>query len=285
MVCPVWVARTAPETLPRDVPLMPWGLLPHGSPQASPISLATPSPMALSSLFKRKAQGESDTPTVAATAADGVQKIRTRTRQRLIGAVVLVTLGVIGFPLLFESQPRPIPVDIPIEVPAQDKSPALVLPAPKPEAARVQAVPAVASDETVLDVAAAKQPPAVAPSASRSAEVASVTAPAKPAASSPAALPERAAAPVTKPASEPASQPAVEPRFVVQVGAFADPASARDIRLKLEKLGLKTYAQTVDTDAGKRTRVRIGPFTSRAEADKAAARVREAGVTPAVLKL
>jgi DedD protein len=241
--------------------------------------------MALSSLFKRKAQGESDMPTVAATAADGVQKIRTRTRQRLIGAVVLVTLGVIGFPLLFESQPRPIPVDIPIEVPAQDKSLALVLPAAKPEAASAQVVPAVASDETVLEVAAAKQPPTEATSASRSAEVASVTATAKPAASSPAASAERTAAPVTRPASESASQSAAEPRFVVQVGAFADPASARDIRLKLEKLGLKTYAQTVDTDAGKRTRVRLGPFASRAEADKAAARVREAGVTPAVLKL
>ena len=241
--------------------------------------------MALSSLFKRKAQGESDAPTVAATAADGVQKIRTRTRQRLIGAVVLVTLGVIGFPLLFESQPRPIPVDIPIEVPAQDKSPALVLPAAKPEGANAKVVPEVAPDETVLEIAAAKQPSAQAASATRSPEPATVTASAKPVAAPPAASAERAAAPVTRPASESASQSAAEPRFVVQVGAFADPASARDIRLKLEKLGLKTYAQTVDTDAGKRTRVRIGPFPSRAEADKAAARVREAGVTPAVLKL
>ena len=104
-------------------------------------------------------------------------------------------------------------------------------------------------------------------------------------AASPAASAERTAAVVAKPASESASQSAAEPRFVVQVGAFADPASARDIRLKLEKLGLKTYAQTVETGAGKRTRVRIGPFPNRAEADKAAARVREAGVAPAVLKL
>jgi DedD protein len=102
---------------------------------------------------------------------------------------------------------------------------------------------------------------------------------------SPAASAERTSAGVAKPASGSASQSAADGRFVVQVGAFADPASARDIRSKLEKLGLKTYEQTVDTDAGKRTRVRIGPFPNRAEADKAAARVREAGVTPAVLKL
>ena len=245
--------------------------------------------MPLSSLFKRKAQADSEAPKTAATAVDGVQKIRTRTRQRLIGAVVLVTLGVIGFPLLFESQPRPIPVDIPIEVPAQDNSPALVLPAPKPDSAKARLAPSVAADETVIETAPAKEAPsaAVASSvpASKPAEAASFAPSFKPVAASPAASAERTAAVVAKPASESASQSAAEPRFVVQVGAFADPASARDIRLKLEKLGLKTYAQTVETSAGKRTRVRIGPFPTRAEADKAAARVREAGVAPAVLKL
>jgi DedD protein len=78
---------------------------------------------------------------------------------------------------------------------------------------------------------------------------------------------------------------ATAPRFVVQVGAFADPASARGVRLKLEKLGLKTYAQTAETKDGKRIRVRLGPFVSRAEADKAAARARDAGVASVVLTL
>jgi DedD protein len=32
---------------------------------------------------------------------------------------------VIGFPLLFETQPRPIPVDIPIIVPRRDGAPPL----------------------------------------------------------------------------------------------------------------------------------------------------------------
>ena len=245
--------------------------------------------MALSSLFKRKAQADSEAPKTAATAVDGVQKIRNRTRQRLIGAVVLVTLGVIGFPLLFESQPRPIPVDIPIEVPPQDNSPALVLPAPKPDADKARLAPSVAAEETAIETVSAKQPPSAAVaspvSASKPAEAANPAPSSKPVAASPASSADRVAAVVAKPASDSASQSAADPRFVVQVGAFADPASARDIRLKLEKLGLKTYAQTIDTDAGKRTRVRIGPFPNRADADKAAARVREAGVTPAVLKL
>ena len=109
----------------------------------------------------------------------------------------------------------------------------------------------------------------------------------------PAAKPAVASAPVgesrvasapAKPASEGMSA-AAPARFVVQVGAFADPASAREVRLKMEKLGLKTYAQTAETKDGKRIRVRLGPFASRAEADKAAARAHEAGVASVVLTL
>jgi DedD protein len=36
--------------------------------------------------------------------------MRRRARHRLIGAAVLVLIGVVGFPLLFDTQPRPIPV-------------------------------------------------------------------------------------------------------------------------------------------------------------------------------
>lgn len=74
-------------------------------------------------------------------------------------------------------------------------------------------------------------------------------------------------------------------RFVVQVGAFADAAAARETRLKVEKLGLKTYTQVAETSAGKRIRVRAGPFTSRADADKALAKARAAGLTAVVLTL
>ena len=39
-------------------------------------------------------------------------------------------------------------------------------------------------------------------------------------------------------------------RYVVQVGAFTDPGALRDLRAKVEKLGLKTYTQSIDTEAG-----------------------------------
>ena len=58
-----------------------------------------------------------------------VEAARTRARRRLIGAGVLLLAGVIGFPLLFETQPRPLPVDTPIEVRPRDLAAA---PAPAP---------------------------------------------------------------------------------------------------------------------------------------------------------
>ncbi len=63
-----------------------------------------------------------------AAQAQSVEQLRQRARHRLMGAAVLIGLGVIGFPMLFDSQPRPIPVDIPIEIPDRNQGCALVVP-------------------------------------------------------------------------------------------------------------------------------------------------------------
>ena len=73
--------------------------------------------------------------------------------------------------------------------------------------------------------------------------------------------------------------------MVVQVGAYADATKLAEARHKLEALGLKTYTQVVEVDGAKRTRVRVGPFASRADADKAAARIKSAGLPVAILTL
>lgn len=74
-------------------------------------------------------------------------------------------------------------------------------------------------------------------------------------------------------------------RFVVQVGAFADVEAARAVRQRVERLGMKTYTQVVQTAEGRRIRVRVGPYTSRSEADKALSRLTADGLKPAVLTL
>lgn len=234
--------------------------------------------MGLFSLFKRSAPAA---PAVAGgAAAQGVDEARARARRRLIGAVLLLGVGVIAFPLLFETQPRPIPVDIAIEIPRKDGAPPLAVPPPRPAAASKAVAAATPTTESKAEAGREVAAPAVVvPRAEPKAEPkvdAKVVAKAE---TQPIAAAATQPDAVEKPAAE------VAGRFVVQVGAFADAAVAREARLKVEKLGLRTYTQAVDTDNGKRTRVRLGPFTSREEADKAAAKVKAAGLPAAVLTL
>ena len=74
-------------------------------------------------------------------------------------------------------------------------------------------------------------------------------------------------------------------RYTVQVGAYADAQKAREARTTLEKAGFKTYTQEINNADGKRIRVRVGPFTDRAEADKAAEKIKSIKFVAAVLTL
>ena len=94
-----------------------------------------------------------------------------------------------------------------------------------------------------------------------------------------ALLEGKEAAPAPKPAASDSG------RFIVQVGAFADAAKAKETRLKVEKAGLTTYIHVAETPEGKRTRVRVGPFSNRADAEKAAARIRGLDLPAAILTL
>jgi DedD protein len=240
--------------------------------------------MGLFSLFKRPAAAAP----AGVDAAQAVDAARTRARRRLIGAVLLLGVGVIAFPLLFETQPRPIPVDIPIEIPRKDVAPALALPAPRAAAPAV----AAAASRPVLAAEAPKPMPALPviteSKADAGVDVApAVEAPLKAAAKTEAATKPVAAGPAPPPTANATDAKASETpgRFVVQVGAFAEAAMVREARTKVEKLGLRTYTQAVDTESGKRTRVRVGPFASRDEAEQVAARVKAAGLPAAVLGL
>jgi DedD protein len=263
--------------------------------------------MGLLSFLQRKS-GDKPRPPAADTNPDAVQEARTRARRRLIGASVLVVIGVIGFPLVFETQPRPIPVDIPIEIPRKDAAPPLVMPSTQKPAKPVAVAPvepAASSAPTEIVETQADQGREV-PPAAKPASVA--TAAAKPA--EPASKPAVATAkPEPKPEPKPATaapKPAEdgkraqallegkaadkdaakkEGRFVVQVGAFTENAAAHEMRLKVEKLGLKTYAQVAETAQGHRIRIRVGPFNSRDEAEKAQAKIKAAGEPAVVLTL
>ncbi len=236
-------------------------------------------------------------------ATDSVEVVRRRARQRLIGATVLVLIGVIGFPLLFDSQPRPVPVDIAIEIPSRAAvKPGTPIAAP--------AAPATAAPAVVPTVV-----PAVVPAQASLQDKEEIVAPARPASESPPAPAEPAKAPAAAvaPAKDKAQAKAEskadpkpenkaekktetksdsksdaakgEGRVVVQVGAYTDEGKVREVRQKLEKSGFKTYTQVVETSEGKRTRVRVGPFASRTEAEKAAAKIKSLNLPASLLAL
>ena len=106
--------------------------------------------------------------------------------------------------------------------------------------------------------------------------------PAKPA---PKAEVEAEARPDPAMPSAPETTPAVAGRFVVQVGAYNDAERLKVARQKVEKLGYKSYTQDVDTTTGKRTRVRVGPFATRQEAEAVAVKVKGAGLQANILVL
>lgn len=234
--------------------------------------------------------GSAPTPTIDA--------VRRRARHRLIGASVLVAVGVIGFPLLFDTQPRPIPVDIPIEIPARNTpSPAAKAPAAVPAPAAPAAAPAAASggklpmiteeaDAPKAEAAKVEPPKAEAPKPDPVKAEAPKSEPASPTPARPAPTEAARAEALLKGQADPkAASATASARLVVQVGAYAEDDRVRDVRQKLEKAGLKTYVHTATLPEGKRTRVRVGPFDNRAEAEKAAARIKALGLPAAVLTL
>ncbi|RZS58302.1 SPOR domain-containing protein [Sphaerotilus mobilis] len=225
-----------------------------------------------------------------------IEQLRVRARRRLIGAAVLVVLAVVVLPMVFESKPRPVGGPITIEgVRPDGTSAAPIAAAPTPVPAPVS--PPAASAAPVMSSPVAVVPPAAAARPASAADpvaadpVAALSEP-----DPPKVAPKPAEKPVEKPAEKPAAKPVVKPeapksepatatvgkpdgvKFAVQVGAYAEANAVRETRARLDKLGLRSSVQPVTTNEGTRTRVRIGPFATREEAEKAAAQLRAAGL-------
>jgi DedD protein len=259
--------------------------------------------------FKFRFPGRADGQTAQAVQSPGesVESLRRRARHRLIGAAVLLLIGVVGFPLLFDTQPRPVAVDIPIEIPDKTRTKPLTMPAAAATSQPVATAPAVTPAVTQAGPVTEPVKPAPAVPVARAepkeeiiTEMKEPKPVAKPVAKAePKPEPKPAAAVASKSADDgnrarallegkaaPAADKAAETgRFVVQVGAFADAGKAREARMVVERAGLKTYTQVAETADGKRTRVRVGPFSTRAEADKAASKIKGLDLPAAILTL
>jgi len=191
--------------------------------------------------------------------AESVEVLRRRARHRLIGATVLVIIGVVGFPLVFDTQPRPVSVDIAVDIPDRIKTKPMVSASSATKQAPLATDAALSPKEEV--VASAKKEDTPTPATGQ-------------------------ATVESTPVATPTASAAVEgPRFVVQIGAFAEDIKVKEVRLKLEKAGFKTYTNVANTKEGPRTRVRVGPFASKDEAEKIANKIKQLQLQPQVLTL
>jgi len=171
---------------------------------------------------------------MAKAISDDELQLKKRARRRLVGAIALVLLVVVFLPMLLDNEPKPLSQDIAITIP----------PVPAPEA--LPAIP-----EPVPDLAPAAEPAPV------------------PSAPDPAPRVEpKPPAPTPKPAAA-APKPAAAEGFVVQLGAFSNAANATALKNKLIENKFKAYTEAVSSPAGTRTRVRVGPYGSRQEAERA----------------
>ncbi|WP_349291075.1 SPOR domain-containing protein [Comamonas flocculans] len=261
-----------------------------------------------------------------------MEELRRNARHRLMGAALLVLVGVIVFPLVFDTEPRTMAVDVAMDIPDRNTVAPLVVGAAHPPA---EGEPPLANagltpGEEQLQASApraasaAAQPEVDAGAAHKAAPEAAPAAPAQARAEpKPEPKPEPKAEPKPEPKPEPAkSAPAPTPaasseaqraralleghapatvasaaapaaatagqgeRYIVQVGAYADQGKVREVRAQLERAGIKTYAQDIQGKGGVRTtRVRVGPFGSRAEAGKVLERVKGLGLDGVVLTL
>ena len=230
--------------------------------------------------------------------AESVEVLRRRARHRLIGATVLVILGVVGFPLVFDTQPRPVSVDIAVDIPDRIKTKPMVSASSATKQAPLATDAALSPKEEV--VAAAKKEETTSSNAAQSAVAITPTATPAPAKTAePVKTPEPSIKADTKtadttasaktatatPATTTANAATDGPRFVVQIGAFAEDSKVKEVRLKLEKAGFKTYTNVANTKDGPRTRVRVGPFASKDEAEKMASKIKQLQLQPQVLTL
>lgn len=203
------------------------------------------------------------------------------------------------------AEPRPAPASAPepaappVKASAAPKAsaptapPATVAPPPAEPAPSARPASAPASK-----AAASAPAPAKTATPAASARASATTSPTASAASTPAPRREAAASrasAATKPkapASAPAAAAADKPLptvgtaagYYINVGLFAEEANARKAQARLLNEGLPAFRQELDGAKGRRIRVRVGPYDTRAQADAAAESIRAMALEAVVFK-
>jgi len=208
-------------------------------------------------------------------------------KQRLVGAVVLVALGVIFIPMLLEGPNDTL-------VPELEQLPELMDPGPSrpleafPSMDTLPASPdtSVLAADTAPEHEAEASPPQLEPAPEVEPEpemqpapaAAPVPQPVEDASPSPA---PKQAAPTPLPSAAVPEAPAAQPKagplgsWVVQVGSFSSEQNAVGLRDNLRQGGFTTQVEKVRVDGKTHYRVRVGPFLERDQAEQSRRRLAD----------
>ena len=215
-----------------------------------------------------------------------------RLKQRLVGAIVLVSLAVVFVPILFDSSHEPDgelsapPVaEIPERPrdrsasPASDAIEAPETPRLDAEVERERSRPAPVPDAAGRDAPSGALAPG-SPSTSSEAPAstgASGSPASAPRSDSPPARPEPAAGePDDASGKTPAARApaAASDGWAVQLGSFREPKNALALRERLQAGGYSAFVEPGSSARDKLSRVFVGPMPSREQARASAARLR-----------
>ncbi len=198
-------------------------------------------------------------------AQDGQLELKKRARRRLVGAVALALLAVIVLPMVMDQEPKPLNQDIQIRIPSQEAGgpPLSAVAAPQPVAPKPATPPAAATAPSIRPASPEKK-----------SEPLPLPQPVNPVDQAKPTTPEvRSPAPEVK--ADAAKPEALHDQWVVQLGAYQDSGNVKNLLAKIKALGYPSYTERIDTALGPRTRVRCGPFATRAAAEKAQVRLKK----------
>ena len=208
--------------------------------------------------------------------------LKRQARRRLLGAIVLTIMVVVLLPMLLDKEPPAPTQDIELNIPDKDKTGEFVPKMVLPPVTASSAVAQTSAAPTPAPVAVSAAKPVIAPLLDNKPPAAVVVpkVEAKPATEAKPKV-EAVQKPADKLKAEVKSATKKHTGFVVQVGAFAHADAAKKLQEKLSKEGYPSYTE----NAGSKTRVRIGDYTSHAEADKIRQKLEIQGMKPDVVHL
>lgn len=240
---------------------------------------------------------------MASNDSDLQTDLRKRARRRLLGAVALALTAAIVLPVVMDHEPRPPAQDIAVRIPPREGAAPLASPAraaaepedtlqPPPDS---EPAPPPRSEVQAKPVT----PPVAPPQLAARPEVKTELKPEPRAETKPEPRPEPKPVPKPEPKPAPKPEPKPEPKaevsateaaraaavldgkgsFALQLGVFGDAANVAKLRARAKELGLASFTEDVKlADGQTRTRVKVGPFSSRQAAEAAQRKLEAAGL-------